>query len=1654
MRCALQISVIYYLIIPIRLFSEQNFDFEVPEDAPEGTLIGKITLESNLTYRLSGHHQFVSVDIKTGEVHISAPLNREAISPNGTIILILTAELTTIIAVRINVLDINDNSPMFPSKYVNVSIVESAVIGSRIRLQPANDPDLAENGTIVNYVLKGGEEFFTLVRSSNSTGGDILLLELLAKLDRETKDLFILNISAYDGGNPPRSGYCTVYVNVLDANDNPPKFHQPRYDVQLNGSILSDVTILRVEATDADVGDNGRISYNLTTNPSQYFQIDHRTGVITVQYSALNCSEDGCLPDCSGMCVLMVEAEDQGEPKLIGRTLVYIHLTDTNLHDPEINFRIYPTGSEFASISSETTIGSTVAVITANDRDYGQNVQISIINGNDENYFRLESGKNYAILRQNRLVDKPIEQFLLKFYATDDGVPPRSLERDLKVYVMKLNDTAPVLEEKFKKVSIFENSPVGSFVAAVRASSAGEDLHFSIIEDGKNDDLFLVGKNTGIVTLSKTWPNHTKWNYEFEIIVRKAVPSDKFSICTIEVAIIDVNDHKPQFSSPFYEIEVSEDTPPLTVIFKIFATDEDHGINSAISYSMEDSQIFMVKESSGEILLRSKLDREIKNEHKITVTATDHGNPPRSSSVFLIINVLDVNDNDPYFAQLEYHSYIVRGDPSGTHLIQLKAFDNDSPKFAQISYLFYYSVPNFLALDHKTGKIHLATHADSLSFKRKLEVIVGAKDNGGRLSRNNATVHIWLLDSMLQVPKFSKTNNWSIEISENSSPEKILAVFSVYPSLKNVRYRINTTDLLINELTGEVRARRSFDREVEPKIGFTVYADGEWSTGMHEGTLNILDQNDNSPIFELNGTAQFVTDSRWIGIGAELFRLRCYDADDGHNGHITYTVNSSFFGIDSNTGIVQLMKFPNGLNQMQFHVTATDGGEQPRHSTIKVVVEIKEDEAIYSFPPVITLSIPENIPLGTIITGLSPKNITQRFEFQTFKVTENFPIQILPSGEVFVASKIDHEIINYLSISVAAFNLDKNSIPNKHEFLLQLYVEDSNDNSPQCPENNKFIILENNIPGAIVGLFNGIDNDSGPNGTLFYELTNDSKEIFSIDPHTGIIRALLVLDFELAQFHNLTVTVTDGGSLKTKCAVMIEVEDSNDNTPHWEQEFYHFFTSPSANDSFVGKVLARDLDSTLNGEVRYKLQQKWVPFKINENTGNITRVNPLIPNHIYNITVIAIDKGIPPLSSAAFVFIHSDKEKNCTPNFTNYPKTDIEIDDSLLGQIITQIHAVACEAEILYSLSYGNLINHTHSNLELFWIDSIDGSIFLTKRLNAYVGERIDLIIKAETISSSNNVTFGVMVVNKRNGSSDTNTITVHVKENNNVDEICGKIETLGKDLQLLRQIPPGKAFRLQEQNLICVEVLDREQVNFYRLVVAEGYGLKRRVISIQVDDENDNSPECLGTKAILVGSESSFVPWNCSDKDAGLNGTIGYKIMRSEEIISSMNDNGFIVRPFTGDPKYFSVLVYDRNTNNGFEDDKLRRATELHYILISNNPRLEAPIEFKKQYRLNRNIQPGTMFGTVTAKTGAAVEYFITSFKNEKHMNSMQWADIDHQTGQLRINREPDGHLVNMGITLLSERFTKTITVGCSLLILSFDVFVLQLYMSTSDDD
>ncbi|VDM28184.1 unnamed protein product [Toxocara canis] len=247
---------------------------------PIGSLIGRVPLNDGLKYQLNGRCEFATFNSDNGEIRSSVILDRESTSMNGTFNMILVAQPAAIISVFIEVLDVNDNDPVFPSPFMNVSIVESAAVGSRVAVHSATDADFAENGTIVAYGIENTQSVFTLVRSTSHSGDDVLLLELAKPLDRETKDLYVINVSASDGGHPPRFGYSTVVVNVLDANDNAPVFEQPFYEVSISSHPGHGSNILTVKASDGDIGDNARIIYRISNDAQDQFEINRHNGTI------------------------------------------------------------------------------------------------------------------------------------------------------------------------------------------------------------------------------------------------------------------------------------------------------------------------------------------------------------------------------------------------------------------------------------------------------------------------------------------------------------------------------------------------------------------------------------------------------------------------------------------------------------------------------------------------------------------------------------------------------------------------------------------------------------------------------------------------------------------------------------------------------------------------------------------------------------------------------------------------------------------------------------------------------------------------------------------------------------------------------------------------------------------------------------------------------------------------------------------------------------------------------------------------------------------------------------------------------------------------------------------------------------------------------
>lgn len=219
------------------------------------------------------------MDSPSGRVTTKKLLDRETISKYVITIYITDSTdpaltLFDVSLLIIDIEDVNDNAPTFQSgSCARMSVPENgktAIIHTII----AEDADAGNNGNVL-YTITGGNVGNKFMLDSK-TG------ELTARsLDRESHSRYTLTVTAHDQGAPSMQSSCNLTVSVEDQNDNNPKFDLPRYAATIFEDVPIDTSVLKVHATDADVGVNSRLIYSLANESQWLFQIDNKTAVIT-----------------------------------------------------------------------------------------------------------------------------------------------------------------------------------------------------------------------------------------------------------------------------------------------------------------------------------------------------------------------------------------------------------------------------------------------------------------------------------------------------------------------------------------------------------------------------------------------------------------------------------------------------------------------------------------------------------------------------------------------------------------------------------------------------------------------------------------------------------------------------------------------------------------------------------------------------------------------------------------------------------------------------------------------------------------------------------------------------------------------------------------------------------------------------------------------------------------------------------------------------------------------------------------------------------------------------------------------------------------------------------------------------------------------------
>ncbi|XP_009888981.1 PREDICTED: protocadherin alpha-C1-like [Charadrius vociferus] len=382
-------------------FNQSVYKVKVLEGSEPGSLLITLSatdldegINSDITYLFSRHvteevKEMFTIDQKKGEIRLQGKLDYEEMDSYEIIVEARdkgSPPFSGHCKVVLEVLDVNDNAPEITITSLSSPVPEDAVPGTVIALLSIMDKDPGENGKVtcqipdnLPFQLKPSlESYYSLVTSG--------------LLDRELISGYNITITATDLGSPPITTQKTLWVQISDVNDNAPVFSADTFDVFVEENNPLGAFLYQVSASDADMGENGRVSYMLRNS--------------TVAGSALASLLSVSLANGSIYAkrafdfeqlrsfYFQVEAKDNGSPALSAAITVNVYISDQNDNAPAI---LYPT-SQNGSIAVEVVPrladeGYLVTKIVADDEDNAQNAWLSyhLTQSSDSNLFHLAS---------------------------------------------------------------------------------------------------------------------------------------------------------------------------------------------------------------------------------------------------------------------------------------------------------------------------------------------------------------------------------------------------------------------------------------------------------------------------------------------------------------------------------------------------------------------------------------------------------------------------------------------------------------------------------------------------------------------------------------------------------------------------------------------------------------------------------------------------------------------------------------------------------------------------------------------------------------------------------------------------------------------------------------------------------------------------------------------------------------------------------------------------------------------------------------------------------------------------------------------------------------------------------------------------------------
>ncbi|XP_069027777.1 protocadherin gamma-A11-like isoform X32 [Embiotoca jacksoni] len=430
---------------------------------------------------------------------------------------------------------------------------------------------------------------------------------------------------------------------------------------------------------------------------------------------------------------------------------VNLHIQDVNDNSPKFRENLIE-----MEIRESADRGNRFSIEEARDADIGQNaIQRYILQKNDNFILAVDSNRVELVLENNLDREKQKEMNLL-LTALDGGSPQRSGTVVIHVTVLDANDNAPVFSQAVYKASVPENSPPDTIVIIVSATDADEGVngqvtYFSHVSD---DDInvFSIDPKTGEIRVTSVIDFEESSSFEMRVQAKDGLGLTSYANVLIDIT--DMNDNAPAIYMKSFSNPIPENVSPGTEVGIINVQDRDSEKNGHVRCSIQQGVPFKLVPSIKNyysLVTTGQLDRELVSDYDITITATDEGSPPLSSSKTVQLSVADINDNPPVFEEQSYSTYVTENNKPGSTLCSVTARD---PDWRQNGTVIYSLLPgevngapvsSYLSVNGDTGVIHAVRSFDYEQF-RSFKVHVMARDNGSPPLSSNVTVSVFISD--------------------------------------------------------------------------------------------------------------------------------------------------------------------------------------------------------------------------------------------------------------------------------------------------------------------------------------------------------------------------------------------------------------------------------------------------------------------------------------------------------------------------------------------------------------------------------------------------------------------------------------------------------------------------------------------------------------------------------------------------------------------------------------------------------------------------------------------------------------------------------------------------------------------------------------------